>query len=72
MLPSSISSVLTVTSSTVVTISLFTRIRGTLVIRCFFARSLTSSDDPRLTLNFTRIGILFSIDALFTRLFDVE
>ena len=68
MLPSLISSVLTVTSSTVVTISLFTQIRGTLVIRCFFTRSLNGSDDPSLTLNVTRVGILFSIDALFTRL----
>ena len=68
MLPSSISSVLTVTSSTVLTISLFSRIGGTLVIRCFFACLWIGSDEPRFTLNVTRIGILFSIDALYTRL----
>ena len=68
MLPSPTSSLLIVTSSAVFTVSLFTRIRGTLVVRCFFACSWIGSDDPRLTLNVTRVGILFSIDALFTRL----
>jgi hypothetical protein len=61
MLPSTPVSVLTVmTSSAVLTISLFTLIvQGTLAIRCFFARSLTGSNDPRLTMNVTCVGILF-------------